>query len=171
MFGLSRKDTEAKAARILDRIAFVCAKEFPHLGAPAADQAKRDEFQVKKIQLLYRHLDILDAKTSVLLRFDGLMVTAFIFLIGFNPRDFMGSALTSLTTQVGLLLAFVSAALCLSIARITSKYLEYSDNLDDELRKLASVAARRALHYRIAWFLSCLALGLVALALWSTFFK
>ncbi len=166
MLGMSGRERKEKAARILDRVDALCQKEFPQLaGTPADDpRCARQQLEVKKIQLLYRHLDILDVKTSVLLRFDGLLVTAFIFLIGFGRMKFLTFALDSIATHVGLLLAIVSAALCLTIARITSRFLEYADELDEELEKLAAVVARRASYYRAAWLLSVIALAFVALA-------
>jgi len=172
MFGLSKSEKEAKAGRILDRVDALCRKEFPQLAATPLDDVEcgKQQLEIKKIQLLYRHLDIIDTKTSVLLRFDGLLVTAFIFLIGFGRMKFLTFSLDSFLTHSGLLLAIVSAALCLTIVSITSRFLEYSDDLDSESKKLAMVVARRALYYRGAWFLSVVALVFIPLALLPALF-
>lgn len=172
MFGFSKSEREAKAARILGSLESHCAKEYPHLAPAPIGEAERgrQELQIKEIQSLYRHLDILDSKTSVMLRFNGLIATAFIFLIGFNHWSVMEPTLASISSHAGLLVAIASAAFCLTIVSITARFLEHAESLDDELNKLALAVARRVSYYRAAWFLSCVSLALMVLTFWPAIF-
>lgn len=137
------------------------------------DALLASEAEKKKLEVLYNCLDVLDSKASSLLTFNGLLTAIFAFL----PEDALDpvtsfNALQKLCVGLGLFLTLASAGLCLWVARIAWRFFERIGepgalNVCNELGHLAKAVERRTLRYRFAWRLSCLAIGLLVVAVFS----
>lgn len=132
--------------------------------------ANENKDEKSRLNVLYNCLDVLDSKASSLLTFNGILTAIFAFLLdqALDPEKSF-NALEKLSVGIGLVLTLFSAGLCLWVAQIAWRFFERMGqpgnlNVSNELDHLAKAVERRTRRYQLAWWLSCGAMGMLALA-------
>ena len=123
---------------------------------------------------LYSFLTILDTKATGMLTVDTLFIALLAFLA--SPEafsKFLNVPYPRLVIEIQLILASLSAFLCLLVVRVSWKFLAEvpttptsPGHFEVELKRLANVLDDRTLYYWFAWLLA-LATFVLTLAWWS----
>jgi len=126
---------------------------------------------------LYSLLTILDSKATGLLTVDTLLLAILLAFLD-KPREVAGlirvyTPKLIFILKVQLVLAAISALLCLMVVRVTWRFLAKVPSalteataFDDEFARLANVIYDRTTYYFLAWWFALLAF-LCTLAWWS----
>lgn len=123
---------------------------------------------------LYGFLSILDVKATGMLTVNTLLIAILAFLA--SPEAFtrfLNVPYPKLVLEIQLILAAISAFLCLLVVRMSWRCLaevprapSSPAHFEDELKRLANVIEDRTLYYWVAWLLA-LATFVLTLAWWS----
>ena len=119
----------------------------------------------EEINYLYGILGVLDSKASALMRFDAIMIAAASFLLLQGGDKVPLASAPRLQVLLGAILvaSLAAAGFCLCVVQVSypflGKILIDSDSIDcsAETRALNSAAERRTRFYRLAWWLSVIA--------------
>jgi hypothetical protein len=123
-----------------------------------ADGSPEDKAQVLAWERLSRMLAVLDSKTSVLLRFNAIVVAALAYLVvirGLDPFAQSGAAIKAIGMFIGhvsLVLSVASCGFCFPVINVDWNETGGVTRLDDRaLQWLGALVARRTRLYVWAW--------------------
>jgi hypothetical protein len=126
-----------------------------------ADGTAEDRARVAAWDRLFAMLNVLDSKTSALLRFNAIVVAALAYLVvvaGADPFAQSKPVIKTLGLAVGhisLLLSVASCGFAFPVINVARGFFDASPGLDDGvLARLAELVARRTRLYVWAWRLA-----------------
>ena len=126
-----------------------------------ADGTAEDRARVAAWDRLFAMLNVLDSKTSALLRFNAIVVAALAYLVvvaGADPFAQSKPVIKTLGLAVGhisLLLSVASCGFAFPVINVARGFFDASPGLDDGvLARLAALVARRTRLYVWAWRLA-----------------
>jgi hypothetical protein len=125
------------------------------------------------VHTLYDILTVLDTKALALLAFDGIVVAAATFAAEKGGIFHRGGFPRWIAIFV-IVVALAGAVLCLGVAEISYSFLHYvecsADKLDfaREIDHLATLVDWRTAYYRIAWWLSIIAIPSFLIMFWTS---
>ncbi len=127
----------------------------------ALDGTAQDKARVAAWDRLFAMLNVLDSKTSVLLRFNAIVVAALAYLVVVSGADPFAQARPLIKTlgfavgHVSLLLSVASCGFAFPVIGVAHGFFDSAPGLDDGVvARLAELVARRTWLYAWAWRLA-----------------
>lgn len=127
----------------------------------AVDGTPQDRARVAAWDRLFAMLNVLDSKTSALLRFNAIVVAALAYLVvvaGSDPFAQSSPIIKALGIAVGhvsLLLSVASCGFAFPVIGVVRGFFDAAPGLDDAvIARLGKVVARRPWLYAWAWRLA-----------------
>jgi hypothetical protein len=127
----------------------------------AVDGTPQDKARVLAWDRLFAMLNVLDSKTSALLRFNAIVVAALAYLVvvaGADPFALSKPIIKTLGLAVGhvsLVLSVASCGFAFPVISVARGFFDSAPGLDDAVvEKLAATVAQRTWLYAWAWRLA-----------------
>lgn len=133
-----------------------------HIAALIHLRSNENDHQRQLFDFFYQALNILDSKTSNLMRFNSIQFAICSLLISPNIKDsalqgdFWSTAVISIA--VGAILSFISAFILLTVIWVHWSETDDLTDAQSHLHRLLSIRNSRTRRYRIAWMVSMLSL-------------
>lgn len=125
--------------------------------------AESDDFGT--VEVIHGHLDVVDTKTSVLLTFNGLLITVYAVLVGLTDLSLVlpHFGYWSLPLMGSAVLIVASTVLCLYGLDIIGAHNRKDVDVEMYLKHAAQVSIARTNRY--LWALRCTGLGCIVVLL------
>jgi hypothetical protein len=127
----------------------------------ALDGSAQDKARVAAWDRLFAMLNVLDSKTSALLRFNAIVVAALAYLVVVSGADPFAQSKPLIKTlgfavgHVSLLLSVASCGFAFPVIGVARGFFDGTPGLDDGVvERLAALVARRTWLYSWAWRLA-----------------
>jgi hypothetical protein len=127
----------------------------------AASGTPQDKARVVAWDRLFAMLNVLDSKTSALLRFNAIVVAALAYLVVVAGADPFAQAKPIVRTlgfavgHISLLLSVVSCGFAFPVISVVRGFFDASPGLDDAvIKRLGKTVAQRTWLYAWAWRLA-----------------
>jgi hypothetical protein len=127
----------------------------------ALDGTAEDKARVAAWDRLFAMLNVLDSKTSALLRFNAIVVAALAYLVVVSGADPFAQSKPIIKTlglavgHISLLLSVASCGFAFPVIGVAHGFFDASPGLDDGVvTRLSALVARRTWLYAWAWRLA-----------------